>query len=84
MSTIGIDLTMDQLQEAIRKSSYDLRMRLWLELDAELNPDQTQRRTSKALAKIWTANAKSASGQFMADMTQAIRRLRAERRARSS
>jgi hypothetical protein len=81
MSTINIELTFDQLREAVRKLPKEERNKLLRELE-DLDLNEIRRRAGEALEEIWRANEGFTEDEVMADVDAALTEVRAERAAR--
>ncbi len=84
MSSIQIEFTFDQLLRAIRQLPQEQRVKLWQELDAELDPNEIRHRAQQALEEIWKANEGFTEDEVMADVNAALQEVRAENAARRS
>ena len=80
MSTISIELTLNQLTDAIQRLPYDQKIALWRWLDAKLKDDDTVfREFGEALEDIRAANEGVTEDEVMADVEIALREVRAAR-----
>jgi hypothetical protein len=83
--TVQVRLTLEQLLEAIFTLPQEERAIIRRSLDAELRPEDIQRRFEESLHEIWAANAHFNEEEVAADVDLAIREVReAHRAARGS
>ena len=80
MSTVNIELTLNQLSAAIQRLPYEQKLALWRLLDAQLKgDDEVFREFGEALAEIRAANEGVTEDEVMADVELALREVRAGR-----
>jgi hypothetical protein len=80
MSTISIELTLNQLTAAILRLPHEQKLVLWRLLDAELTgDDEVFREFGEALKEIRAANTGVTEDEVMADVEIALRQVRAAR-----
>lgn len=81
MAIVNVQLSFDQLRAAVRQLPQKHKMAIWRDLDAELNRDEIFREFGEALEDIRSANEGVTEDEVMADVSAAIREVRAARHA---
>jgi hypothetical protein len=76
MSTVNIQLDLDELIAAIKRLPKSQKIQLWQALDAELNRDEINRELAQALEETWTANEHHSEAEVNADIETALREVR--------
>lgn len=71
MSTIHLDVSFEQLQQAMRQLPAQEKMALWRMLDAEIDRAALARRFAQALAAIRKTYAQVSEEEVMADALKA-------------
>ncbi|MFQ6057883.1 MAG: hypothetical protein ACE5MB_03255 [Anaerolineae bacterium] len=80
MTTVTIELTLEQILSAIERLPLEQKVMLKDKLEAELR-EQVSRQFDEALSTIRAANRGVTEDEVMADVAQAIREVRAARRS---
>ena len=80
MSTIRVDLSYDQLKQALRKLPAQEKLDLWRQLDAELDRPAIARRFDAALKAIRQTYSQVSEEEVMADALKATHEARAKYR----
>jgi hypothetical protein len=80
MNTVRVDLSFDQIKQALRQLPAQEKLDLWRQLDADIDRQAIARRFDVALKAIRQAYAQVSEDEVMADALKATREVRAKSR----
>lgn len=83
MRSISLDVSLEQIQKAMRQLPARDKMTLWRLLDEEIDRPAIARRFSTAVKDIRKAYARVGEDEVMADAVKAVRQVRRARHAQS-
>jgi hypothetical protein len=83
MSTISLNVSMEQIKQAMRQLPPQEKMALWRMLDEEVDRESIARRFSTAVKEIRATYAAVSEDEVMADAVKATRQVRKARHAQS-
>ena len=76
MNTVHIDLSLDQLKQALRELPAQEKIAVWRMLDGDLDRDAIARRFTTALNAVRKTYAHHSEDEVMADAVKATRAVR--------
>jgi hypothetical protein len=83
MSTISLNVSVEQIKQALRQLPAQDKMTLWRMLDEEIDRESIARRFSTAVKEIRQTYAAVSEDEVMADAVKATRQVRKARHAQS-
>jgi len=82
MTTVTVELTYEQLRDAVRKLPSQQKTELWELLGDEIDVEAIRQRARQAVAEIREAYKHITEEEVMADVNAAVKEVRAERASR--
>ena len=76
MNTVHVDLSLDQLKQALRQLPAQEKIAVWRMLDSDLDRDAITRRFTTALNAVRKTYAHNSEDEVMADAVKATRAVR--------